>query len=63
MKKTQNTNKDRITQLLTMAWSTSSPARELAIANQILELDADNIEALIMKADQTENQDIRLELL
>ena len=63
MKKTQNNNKDRITQLLTMAWSTSSPARELAIANQILELDADNIEALIMKADQTENQDKRLELL
>ena len=64
MTKDKNQNNDeRITQLLTMAWSTSSPARELAIANQILELDSDNIEALIIKADQIENQDNRLELL
>ncbi len=65
MTKIKNQNNDeRISQLLTMAWSTSSPARELAIANQILELDPDNIEALIIKADQIEeNQSLRLEIL
>lgn len=59
----RNKNEDRIAQLLAMAWSTSSPARELAIANQILEIDPDNIEALIIKADQLENPNKRLELL
>jgi len=63
MKKHQNKNQERIAQLLTMAWSTSSPARELAIANQILEINPDNVEALIIKADQLENQEKSLELL
>ena len=62
MKKTQNNN-ERISQLLTMLWNTSSPARQLAIVNQILEINPDNLEALIVKADQIENQDKRLELL
>ena len=62
MKKTQNNN-ERISQLLTMLWNTSSPARQLAIVNQILEINPDNLEALIVKADQIQNQDKRLELL
>ena len=37
-----------------MAWNTKSTARTLAIVNQILELDPDNVDALIMKADNTE---------
>ena len=38
-----------------MAWNTQSTARTLAIVNQILEIDPDNIDALVMKADNTEN--------
>ena len=60
--RTQN-NQSRIEQLLTMAWSTSSSARVLAIANQILELNPDRVDALVLKADNTENQEISLELL
>ena len=42
---------NRIEQLLNMAWNTNSTARTLAIVNQILEIDPDNVDALIMKAD------------
>ena len=64
-KKIQNDNNknERIEQLLTMAWETSSPARELAIANQILEINPDYIAALLIKAEQTENPDKSLEFL
>ena len=48
--KTKNNN-ERIEQLLTMAWNTSSTARILAIANQILEINPDRVEALVIKAD------------
>lgn len=53
----------RIEELLTMAWSTSSPARVLALANQILEINPNNVEALILKADQTEDQEKALDIL
>ena len=54
---------ERIDQLLNMAWNTKSTARTLAIVNQILELDKDNVDALIMKADNTQDADARTELL
>ena len=53
----------RIEQLLTMAWNTTSRARILAITSQILELDPDNIEAMVLKADRIENPEKRLEIL
>ncbi len=46
-----------------MAWNTRSTARTLAIVNQILEIDPDNTEALIMKADNTEAPEARAQLL
>ena len=52
---TEKRKTDRIDQLLNMAWNTKSTARTLAIVNQILEIDPDNVDALIMKADNTEN--------
>ncbi len=55
--------KARISQLLQMAWATKSRARILAIANQILELDPDNTEALMIKADSTDDADTRVTLL
>ena len=54
---------ERIEQLLNMAWETSSPARELAIANQVLEINPDNISALLLKAGQTEDPNKCLEIL
>ena len=53
----------RIEKLLSMAWNTNSTARTLAIANQILEIDPENPEALILKADNMENHDERAEIL
>ena len=55
--KNKRSDNERIEQLLTMAWNTSSPARQLAIANQILELDPDNVEALIIKAENLNDPD------
>ena len=53
----------RIEQLLNMAWNTKSTARTLAIVNQILEIEPDNVDALIMKADNTQDSDARTEIL
>ena len=53
----------RIDQLLNMAWNTRSTARTLAIVNQILELDKDNVDALIMKADNTQDSASRTAIL
>ena len=46
-----------------MAWNTKSKARTLAIVNQILELAPSNVDALIMKADNTENAASRAKIL
>lgn len=54
---------ERIKQLLSMAWSTKSTARILAIADQILEIDPDNPDALIMKADYSDDYHLREKLL
>lgn len=63
-KRNQITNKTkRIEQLLSMAWSTESTARILAITGQILEIDPNNIEALIMRADNTKDTEERIKLL
>lgn len=59
----EKNRKSRINQLLTMAWTTKSTARIIAIANQILELDPNNTEALIMKADNIDDANKRIELL
>ena len=61
-KKIQDTQK-RIEQLLEMAWDTESTARILAITSQILELDPNNIEALILKSDNTKDVYKRIEIL
>ena len=53
----------RIIQLLSMAWTTNSTARLNSIADQILELDPNNTEALIMKADNTPDADYRITML
>lgn len=55
--------RNRIAQLLTMAWGTNSTARISAIAGQILELDPDNPEALMLKADNTDNAAVRAKIL
>ena len=55
--------KARIDQLLNMAWNTKSTARTLAIVNQILEIEPDNVDALIMKADNTNDSEDRTEIL
>lgn len=52
---TEKRKSERIDQLLNMAWNTKSTARTLAIVNQILEIDPDNVDALIIKADNTES--------
>ncbi len=63
-KRNQITNKaKRIEQLLSMAWTTESTARILAITGQILELDPNNIEALIMRADNTKDAEERVKFL
>lgn len=56
-------DKNRISQLLEMAWNTKSKARTLAIVNQILELAPNYVDALVMKADNTENAEERSKLL
>lgn len=53
----------RIEQLLTMAMNSESEARTLAIIEQILELDPDQPEALILKADNTDQDDKRMKIL
>ena len=62
-KRGKNAVKERINQLLNMAWNTQSTARTLAIVSQILEIDPDNVDALIMKADNTKDSDARIEIL
>ena len=57
------TNEQRIDQLLNMAWNTKSTARTLAIVNQILEIAPDNVDALVIKADNTQDSDERAEIL
>ena len=54
---------ERIDQLLSMAWNTKSTARTLAIVNQILEIAPDNVDALIIKADNTQDADERTDIL
>ena len=54
---------ERIDQLLNMAWNTKSTARTLAIVNQILEIAPDNVDALVIKADNTQDADERTEIL
>ncbi|MBQ7544697.1 MAG: hypothetical protein IJT02_07110 [Synergistaceae bacterium] len=56
-------NRQRIDQLLSMAWNSQSTARTLAIVNQILEISPGNVDALIMKADITENLTAKTKLL
>ena len=63
MKRKGNNNTSRINQLLSMAYSTNSTARVLAITDQILELDHDNPEALILKADRVNTEDKKTALL
>ena len=46
-----------------MAYDTDSTARVIAISNQILELDPDNPEALILKADRIKGEEKKIELL
>ena len=58
-----DTRESRITQLLSMAYDTNSTARVLAVTDQILELDPDNPEALILKADRIKGEDMKIELL
>ena len=53
----------RITQLLSMAYDTNSKARVIAITDQILELDHDNPEALLLKAEHTKSNDKKTALL
>ncbi|MBQ6434927.1 MAG: hypothetical protein IJJ09_02895 [Synergistaceae bacterium] len=67
-KKTQNQTQiqdknKRIEQLLSMVWDTESTARILAITSQILELDPNNVEALILKSDNTVNLQQKIEIL
>lgn len=57
------TKEERIRQLLGMAFKTKSSARSHAIANQILEIDSQIPEALLIKADCTENDKERSEVL
>ena len=61
--KNKRSNDERIAQLLAMAWNTASSTRQLAIANQILELDPNNVEALIIKSDNLHDSPKSLELL
>ncbi len=63
VKRGKNAVKQRIDQLLNMAWNTKSTARTLAIISQILEIDPDNVDALVMKADNTQDPDARTKIL
>ena len=56
-------DRTRIDQLLNMAWNTRSTARTLGIVNQILEIAPNTIEALIIKADNTEDPSARERIL
>ncbi len=56
-------DRTRIDQLLNMAWNTRSTARTLGIVNQILEIAPNTIEALIIKADNTEDSSTRERIL
>ena len=57
------TQKERIIQLLGMAFKSRSSTRSLAIANQILEIDSQVPEALLIKADNIDNDKERAEIL
>ena len=61
-RKSTTDNKKRIEQLLMMAWNTNSVARILAIANQILELNPDCVEALVLKGDHLDDSNESIEL-
>ncbi len=63
VKRGKNAVKERIDQLLNMAWNTTSTARTLAIVSQILEIDPDNVDALVMKADNTQDANARTKIL
>lgn len=62
-KNNNETSEARIGQLLSMAYNTDSTARILAITDQILELDHDNPDALILKADRVNSEDKKIALL
>ena len=62
-KRTTKNIPQRIDQLLEMAWNTKSAARTTAIVNQILEIAPDNVDALVMKADNTQDADERTDIL
>ena len=62
-KHSTKTGRERVDMLLDMAWNTKSAVRTLAIVNQILEIDPDNVDALVMKADNTQDPDERTEIL
>ncbi|MBQ7220362.1 MAG: hypothetical protein IJS28_05215 [Synergistaceae bacterium] len=62
-KRTAKPPKERIDQLLNMAWNTKSTARTLAIVNQILEISPGNVDALVMKADNIQDADERAGIL
>lgn len=63
MKDKHETREARISQLLEMAYDTNSKARVIAIAEQVLELDHDNPEALLLKAEHTKSNDRKTALL
>ena len=63
VKRGRKDKRARIDQLLSMAWNTNSTARALAIANQILEIDPDCIEAILLKADNITDNSQRIDLL
>lgn len=56
-------NQSRIEQLLMMAMNSKSETRTLAIIEQILEIDPDQPEALIIKADNTKQDSKRAKIL
>ena len=56
-------NQARIDKLLIMAMNSESEARTLAIVEQVLEIDPDQPEALIIKADNTNQDAKRAEIL
>ena len=56
-------SRERIDQLLNMAWNSQSTARTLAIVNQILEIAPGNVDALVMKADNTEHLPAKTKVL
>ena len=62
-KKSNNDDISRINQLLAMAWNANSASRILSIAEQILSINPDNVEALLLKADRVEDVNLRVKIL